>query len=174
MDNPIFSYTILGLWTIFWIYNLYSKIQYRLGKVDYILFPTQNDQYSKMTYLTLGLMVIGFATASVIWFKPSNYHILITFAVGSIVFFNGVFDLPKGKMKITGNQIKMSGLKDKIDKRQLKEISISPERIILTTINDGIQRVGNLDIDKVSAKLICNYISENSNDATFKVVNEVS
>lgn len=172
-DNPIVSYTFLGLWIVFWTYNLYWKIQYRKGLSNYILIPTQNDQYSKTTSIALGLIVSAMCIAGIIWTKTFNHYGFIGIAIGLLVFFNGIFDLPKGVIKIETNELSISGLESKIDMRQLNEIKIYKERIILTYINKEIQRVDNLDIDPDSAKRIDEYISEMKNNIEFKITNNV-
>lgn len=171
IDNPIVSYLFLGLWVVFWTYNLYTKIQYRKGKSGYIRFPTQNDQYSKTTSITLGLIVFALSIAGIVWTKTFNHYGLIGVTIGLLVFFNGIFDLPKGMMKVETNVLSISGLKNKIDIRQLKEINIYKERMLLTNIHDEIQRVDHLAIDPVSSKLIDSYFSKNNID--LKIVNNV-
>lgn len=171
IDNPIVSYIFLGLWIAFWTFNLYTKIHYRKGKADYILFPTQNDQYLKTTSITIGLIVLALSIVAIVWTKTFNHFGIIGVTIGLLVLFNGIFDLPKGMMKVETNELSISGLKNKIDIRQLKEINIYKEQMLLTNIYDEIQRVDNLDIDPVSSKLIDNYISKNNID--LKIVNNV-
>ncbi len=171
IDNPIVSNIFLGLWIVYWIFNLYSKIQYRKGKADYILFPTQNDKYYKTTSITLGIIVFLLSIAGIIWTKSFNNYGLIGITIGLLVFLNGIFDLPKGMLKVKTNEMTITGLKNKIDIRQLKEINIYNERLLLTNIYNEIQRVDNLDIDIDSAKLIDRYISKNNID--LKTINNV-
>lgn len=173
ISNPIVSYIFLGLWIVFWTYNLYVKIQFKNRKSDYILFPTQNDQYSKMTSITLGVAAFTLTIAGIVWTKSFNHFGLIGITIGLLVFFNGIFDLPKGMMKVETNELSISGLKNKIDIRQLKEIKIYKERMILINIYDEIQRVNNLAINPYSAQLIDNYISENKNNIDLKTTNNV-
>jgi len=78
------------------------------------------------------------------------------------VFLNGLFDLPKGMIKVDANELSISGLKNKVDIRQLKEIQIYKEKLLLANIYNEIQRIDNLAIDQDSAKIICRYISENN------------
>lgn len=171
IDNPIVSYIFLGLWISYWTYNLYSKFQYRKGRSDYILFPTQNDQYSKTTSITLGLIIFALSIVAIVWTKSLNHYGIIGLTIGLLVFLNGLFDLPKGMMQVETNELSISGIKNKIDIRQLKEIKIYKERMILTNVYDEIQRVDNLAIDPISSKLIDSYISKNNID--LKIVNNV-
>ncbi len=173
IDNPIVSYLFLGLWVTYWTYNLYSKFQYRKGKADYILFPTQNDQYSKTTSITLGLIIFALSIGAIVWTKSFNQYGIIGITIGLLVFLNGLLDLPKGIMKIETNELSISGLKSKIDTRQLKEINIYKERMLFTNIYDEIQRVDNLAIDPDSAQLIDRYISEKKNNIDLRTINNV-
>ena len=77
MDNPILSYTFTGLFTVSMAYELYSKMQYRKGKANYVLFPTLNDLYSKMTSITIGLMAITASIIAVIWTNTFNHYCII-------------------------------------------------------------------------------------------------
>lgn len=173
IDNLILSYCMFGLWIVYWSYNFYSKIQYRKGKADYILFPTQNDQYYKATSISLGLIVLIITIVASLWTKTFNHNFIIGLVSGLLVFLNGIFDLPKGKMIVQGNSISVSGLQAEIDQRQLKEISISTDRLLLTNVNGEIQRVDNLIIDLKSAELINKYIFDNKNCIDLKVINNV-
>jgi hypothetical protein len=159
INNPFVSYLFLGLWIVYWTYKLYSKFQYRNGNADYILFPTQNDQYFKTTSIILGLFIFTFSIVAIVWTKSFNHYEIIGITIGLLVFLNGLFDLPKGMMKVQANELNISGLKNKIDIRQLREISIYKDRMLFTNIYDEIKRVDNLDIDADAAKLIDRYIT---------------
>lgn len=171
IENPIVSYSFLGLWIVYWIYNLYSKIQYRKGKADYILFPTQNDKYYKTTSITLGIIVVLLSIAGISWIKSFHNYGIIGITIGLLVLVNGLADLPKGMLQVKTNELNISGIKNKIDMRQLKEISIYKERMLLTNYNNETQRVDNLDIDTDAAKRIVSYISECTADV--KTINNV-
>ena len=162
LESPVLSYTFLGLWMAYLIYNLYSKFKYRLGKADYIRFPTQNDLFHKTTSIILGLTIIILSIIAIFWQKPFNYFGIIGITIGFLVFLNGLFDLPKGMIKVDANELSISGLKNKVDIRQLKEIQIYKEKLLLANIYNEIQRIDNLAIDQDSAKIICRYISENN------------
>jgi hypothetical protein len=162
INNPFVSYLFLGLWIVYWTYKLYSKFQYRNGKADYILFPTQNDQYFKTTSIILGLFIFTFSIVASVWTKSFNHYEIIGITIGLLVFLNGLFDLPKGMMKVQANELNISGLKNKIDIRQLREIIIYKDRMLLTNIYNEIQRVDNLDLDADTAKLIDRYITVKS------------
>lgn len=141
INNPIVSYLFLGLWIVLWVYNLYSKFLYRNGKADYILFPTQNDNYFKTTSIILGLLIFTASIVAIVWTKSFNHYEIIGITIGLLVFLNGLLDLPKGMMKVEANELILSGLQNKIDIRLLREISIFKERILLTNLNNETQKL---------------------------------
>jgi hypothetical protein len=173
IDNPIISITFLVLWISYLLYNLYSKFQYRKGKVNYILFPTVNDQYSKLTSIILGLLICVLSITGIFWTDEFKLYGAVGILVGLLMFCNGIFDLPKGILKIEGNEMSIAGADGKIDIRQVKELNIYNDRIIVTNIYNESQRLGNLEIDVVSAQLINNYILNNKKENDLKTINNV-
>lgn len=172
-DNPLVTYLFLAVWVVYLIYSLISKIRYRKGKSKYILFPTLNDQYSKVTSLTLGIICLILSIVAIIWTKSYIHYGITGIAISLLVFLNGVFDLPKGWMQVDQNELSLSGLENIIDVRQLKEINIYKERIILTNVYDEIKRVESLNIDANSARQIENYISKHANNLSIQITNNV-
>lgn len=170
INSPFISFVFLGLWIILWSVNLCSKIQYRKGNAVYMLIPTQNDQYLKTTSITLGIIIFSFSLISIFIFKTFTHYSIIGIVIGILVFLNGVFDLPKGIMKIEGNSIEVSGLSKPVDIRQLKEIKIDSKGIKFTNIYDETQRVNNLVIDIESSKLIEEYINRNNHNLELKII----
>lgn len=173
IDNPIVSIIFLGLWIGYLIYNLYSKFQYRNGNPNYILFPTVNDQYSKITSVILGLIVCVLSVVAIVWTDDFRLYGALGILVGVLVFLNGVLDLPKGMLKIEGNVMNIAGIDGKIDIRQVKELNIYNDRIVVTNIYNKNQRLGNLEIDVVSAQYIDNYILNNKKENDLKIINNV-
>ena|SRR5690606_29265326 len=173
IDNPIVSIIFLGLWIGYLIYNLYSKFQYRNGNANYILFPTVNDQYSKITSVILGLIVCVLSVVAIVWTDDFRLYGALGILVGVLVFLNGVLDLPKGMLKIEGNVMNIAGIDGKIDIRQVKELNIYNDRIVVTNIYNENQRLGNLEIDVVSAQYIDNYILNNKKENDLKIINNV-
>jgi Ca2+/Na+ antiporter len=173
IDNPIVSIIFLGLWIGYLIYNLYSKFQYRKGNANYILFPTVNDQYSKITSVILGLIVCLLSVVAIVWTDDFRLYGALGILVGVLVFFNGIFDLPKGMLKIEGNVMNIAGIDGKIDIRQVKELNIYNDRIVVTNIYNENQRLGNLEIDVISAQYIDNYILNNKKENDLKTINNV-
>lgn len=173
IDNPVVSFVILGIWVVVLVYNLYSKIQYRNGNTNYIHFPTKNDSYSKMTSLTLGIIVLALSVAWFFWIKSINIYGIIGLAIGLLVFLNGLFDLPLGRMQIENNELIISELESKLDIRQIKEIIIKKDQLILLNLYDEKQRINNLEIDDASATQLEDYIIKHTKNSDVKLVIDI-
>ena len=173
IDNPIVPIVFLGHWVGFLIYNLYSKFQYRKGNVNYILFPTANDQYSKITSIILGPIICSLGIAGMIWTEDFSLYGAVGILIGVLIFCNGIFDLPKGMMEIEGYEMNLTGVERKIDICQVEEVRIYKDHIVVTNIYNENQRYGNLEIDAYSAKYIADYISINKKENDLKTINKV-
>lgn len=173
IHNPIISFISLGIGIVVWVYNLYTKIKYRNGNCNYIHFPTKNDSYSKTTSLTLGIIVLALSVALFIWGKSISNYGIIGFTIGLLVFLNGLFDLPQGRMQIENNELKISELESKLDIRQIKEIILRKDQLILLNRYDEKQRINNLEIDAASATQIEDYIIKHTKNSDLKLVIEI-
>jgi len=61
-SNSYIAYFFFAISIVSVLYRFYEKIQYRRGKrPDMIRFPTQNDDYSKMTFVTIGILILAFS-----------------------------------------------------------------------------------------------------------------
>lgn len=173
IDNPILSYIFLSLWTAYWMWNIYLKIQYRKGKESYLLVPTVNDDYSKMTSITLGAILV-FLTSILAFWKPEIFgYNIIMFVVGMILFINGILDLPKGKIEIDGNILSITGLIDKINVEDIQSLEIMTNKIILVNNTSKITRLDNFNIDAKVANTIEKYLATNAINKDFVIKNNV-
>lgn len=173
VDSPVFSYLFLVIWVVYWTYNLYQKVQYRKGTTDYVLFPTQNDEYSKVTSITLGTIILALSTLPFLYEQPLNPYMVIGLAIGLLILLNGIFDLPKGRIQLERSMISISGIENEIDQRELKEIGIYNDHLTLTNINGEVQRVGQLNLDAKAAESIDKYISIHKRNVDLTTVNNV-
>ncbi|QNR85406.1 hypothetical protein H9N25_02675 [Pedobacter riviphilus] len=173
IDYPILSYIFLGLWTAYWTWNIYSKIQYRKGKAQYILIPTINDDYSKMTSIILGFILFSLAIILWLW-KPEIFNLeLILLIVGLLLFINGLLDLPKGKIELQENFLSITGFKGKINVKDIKSLEIMTNKIILVDNTAKTTRFDNFNIDINSAIKIENYFAENCIGREFAIKNNL-
>lgn len=173
LKSPIITIAVFGLAIVYWSYNLYTKLQYRKGNADYMLIPTVNDQYSKITSIVLGLAACALSISAIVWKHEYRIYGSIGIAVGLLILLNGIFDLPKGRLKIDGNILTLTGIDEKVDIRQLSEINIYSNKLVITNMYSESQRLDNLNLDAVSAQRIENYIIDNKKGSTLKVINNV-
>ncbi|CAM4006352.1 hypothetical protein FLBR109950_12760 [Flavobacterium branchiophilum] len=105
--------------------------------------------------------------------KNSHQYAIISFVFGLLLFLNGLFDLPKGKLIICDSTLIISGINEKINLQNLKEINIFKDRILLSDDNDSVKRVDNVALDFVSSKVMEKYILENTQNFDLKVINNL-
>lgn len=172
-NNLIFSTVFLLLWICSLIYNLYLRFQYKKGKADYIHFPTVNDSYTKITSITLGLIFFFLSISLVVWVIDFRFYGEIGLLVSSLIFCEGVFDLPNGKLRIEGFKMSISGINEKIDIRQVKEIIIFKDRIDVMNIYNEKKRLEYLEIDETFAIIISNYLFQKCIEQDLKIINNV-
>ena len=173
IDNPIFTFISIVIWVVVLVYSLYSKIQYRNGSTNCFLFRTKNDSYSTTTSITLGIIILALSVAWFIWVKSINIYGIIGLAIGLLVFLNGLYDLPLGRMQIENNELIISDLESKLDIRQIKEIIIKKDQLILVNHNEEKQRINNLEIDAESASQMKNYIIKHTKNSDLKLLIDI-
>lgn len=173
IDNPIFTFVSIGIWVVVLVYSLYSKIQYRNGSTNSFLFRTKNDSYSTTTSITLGIIILALSVAWFIWVKSINIYGIMGLAIGFMVFLNGLYDLPLGRMQIENNELIISNLESKLDIRQIKEIIIKKDQLILVNHNEEKQQINNLEIDAESATQMKNYITKHTKNSDLKLLIDI-
>jgi len=114
-------------------YGIYIRYYKRTNK-NLMVFPTLNDNSFKMAPISFGLVICIFSVVGYFGFSVTIYKVLVLFAIGTAIFLFGFFELPKGWVSIENNALKIYGIKEGIDTRQLKEITIKNDKIILTNI----------------------------------------
>jgi hypothetical protein len=174
-QNSLIGSIFFVVWIVFWIYNLYTKIQYSKGNPpDILIFSTLNDNYSKMTFMTLGIMASVISIIGYFAFSFIMPYLVVGLTVGIIIFLNGLFDVPKGWITIENNSLKIYGVQEEIDSRQLKEIELKNDQIILTNIYGEHKKSNLLNLTPIIAKNIKHYITERLHNNEVLVVNNVS
>jgi hypothetical protein len=172
-DAPFISYLAIGLCVIAWTYGLLEKYQYRKGKSSYILIPTNRDDYSKLTSCVLGvLIVVGCIVYSVFISKSFNYFMALSIIAGLLIFFNGLFDLPKARVEIKKNQFAILG-KGKLHQADVSEIEITNERLNFKHNSGQNLFVDDLKLDKDSVKKVIQYIKADAANKHIAIHNHV-
>lgn len=171
IQNPLYTFCLLAIYVIYWSYNFYTKLRYRQGKANYLLFPTKNDEYSRMTSITIGSLLLLASLAFLLWKQPASVYAIIGLVIGLLVLLNGLFDVPKGQLSIQHGLIRFSALDRPIDPRSVKEIRISREQIRLTTDQEHTQQINHLLLDSNSIARIRSYLSEKIPHAVWIIAN---
>lgn len=137
IGNIYYTYPWLG-WTLFAIGvgSVVYRNYFMRYRSDTILFPTQNDDAGKMSYLAFGIMVIFFAGVAYFAFNVGIYRMVIGLTIGIGVILFGLFQSPKGWLVVKNNLLEIYGITGTTDIRQLKEIALHNDKIILTNIYD--------------------------------------
>ena len=115
-----------------WSINIYDKLKYRRDKKpNEIRLPTQNDAYSKMTSLSLGIMLI---IGSIVWLllmTDFTFMPILGLLGGGLILINGLIDLPKGLLKIENFNIKLFGIKKGILISEIKLIEMLNDKLTI-------------------------------------------
>jgi|GEM_PF-5705104 len=173
-DAPFVSYLAIGLCIIFWTYGLLEKYQYRKGKSNYILIPTNRDDYFKLTSCVLGvLIVVGCIVYSIFVSRSFNYFMALSIVAGLLVFINGVFDLPRARIEIKKKQFVIFGTKEKLNQSEVSEIEITNERLNFKQHSGKNILVDDLKLDKDSVKEVIQYIKDDVANKHIAIHNQV-
>lgn len=128
--SPYIYFTYCGIGIVFYLYY-YFTIRKRK---DSVIFPTQNDSSSKMGLVAFGIIVIFLSVTSYYGLNNKDIYSIIGFPVGIIMILQGLYEPEKGFIKINKNLIQIIGVANQLDIRQLKEITLKNDKIILTNI----------------------------------------
>jgi hypothetical protein len=168
INYPIMSFFIPVMAVLQGMYIIYQGVQYRAGKAAYLLIPTKN---SKTTSFIFGAVVVV-AAIGCIWTKMPNVYPIIGICFGSLILLTAAFGLSGDKIRIENGKINIQPIIKDIDIRQLKEIEILPDHLLLTIYHER-QRVGNLDIDSKTALMIVDYLNNKIPDSRLAIINSV-
>ncbi len=175
IHNTLLNSIFLLIWVVIGVYNINDKIQYRLGnRPNTIRFPTLNDNFTQTTTVTLGCFMISISIIGNFISHFNILYVIIGLATGIIVFLNGFFYLPNGWLSIENSTIGIYGIKEKIDSRQLKQIELQNNQVILTNIY-GEHKVSTLlNLNPLTAENLRKYIEQKlHNNNSFEVINNV-
>lgn len=171
---PALSYILLCILIIYWAVDLYSNIQYRRGTANYIHFPTMNDAFSKFSLILIGIIILSLNILSIV--RPNRFsdYAIPGIITGFAVLLKGIISLPNGHLKISEGRIAVSHLRKTVEQRDLKEIHISKEQLLLVPIQGEIKRIPNLELDFKSAKLIQDYLLNHQTNPDLAIINRLN
>jgi hypothetical protein len=167
------QWLVIG-WFILAIGRFSYRYYYRkVNKTDIITFKTLNDDYSKMTFITIGILILIFSGIGFFALSMELNYLIIGLAISVITFLLGYFKPPLGWLLIENNALKIYGVQGEIDSRQLKEIILKNDQIILTNIYGEHKNSNLLNLNPIIAENIKSYINEKLNNSEVSVVNDV-
>lgn len=132
MADDIFA--IIGFigWIVLWSFNIHNKLQYRSQAYpNELRIPTKNDTYHKMTSIILGVIILLLA---VLWLIIGDFAIppLLGLPAGLVILINGMIDLPKGRLCIEDNLLKLSTDQQAIPIADIQSISLQSDKLIIS------------------------------------------
>ena len=141
---------------------------------DIIMLPTQNDEASKMSLVAFGLVVLFFSSVGHFAFDMEIYQVAIGLTIGGGLIWFGLHESPKSWLHIKENIIEIQGMADRVDIRQLKEISIYSDRIVLINIYDEQKHGMLLKLTPAKAKDIQKFLHHKIDRRELAITNHVS
>jgi|GEM_PF-4604495 len=164
---------IIGLQLLYYTYRFIIIIRYRLGKSDYAVFSSQNDLSKKMGFLSLGIVLLFVSLSSLFWREKFDNYTGIGLSLGFLFLFKGIFEIGSGIIQFKESTLNISGIKEPIDEKTLKELVINEEQIKLFEINNQRQIVQDLRIEPKEAGLIEKYFNTHIKQPGFIIINQV-
>jgi hypothetical protein len=175
-----FVYTNTWIAIIFsalWIGRILYKAYFVVGvrnRSDIILFPTQNDEYSKMTPITFGIIILIISIIGYFAFGENIYYSIIGTTIGAAVFLFGFFRSPNGWILIKNNSLELYGIQGETDTRQLREITLKNDKITLTNIYGENKNSNLLNLNQSNARDIKRFLEEKLNKSEILIVDGVT
>ena len=139
-----------------------------------MIFPTQNDNSSKMGLIAFGIIVIFLSVTSYYGYNNKDIYSIIGFPVGIIMILLGFYEPEKGFITINKNLLKIIGVTNEFDIRQLKEITLKNDKIILTNIYDENAISHHLKLNVKSSEKIIAFLEKQLNPNDINLINQVS
>ena len=151
------------------IYTRYRKIT----NADIILFPTLNDESARTGFITFGILILIFAALVYFVFNIKLLLAGIGIVAGTAFILFGRFDLPKGWLSVENNNLKLYGVSENIDTRQLKEIMLKNDEIRLTNIYGENKYSRLLKLTPVISERIKLFLEEKLHNGEITVIDNV-
>ena len=139
---------------------LYWYYVRKTNKKDMVTYPTQSEEFSKMTYFSFGILLGVFGTVYYIAYDLRLLYLNILYALAAILLVLGSFKPPAGWLSISDNSVKLYGVSGQIDARLIKEIILKNDKIILIDIFDEIKSNTLLKLDVKTAGDIITFVNE--------------
>jgi len=153
--------------------TIYKSYFLRL-RTDTIMFPTVNDNSSKMIYVTIGVILLFFSLVGYLGINMNIYKLLIGISLALVVSLFGFFESPKGWLTIQNSILKIYGVAGVTDIRQLKEIILANDRITLVNIYGEHKNSTLLKLNPAASGTIKNFIETKLDKSEIQVIDNVT
>ena len=157
--------------------NIASFFYYRFfrkGKASVFNFPTQNDSSSQMFPISLGVLLVFGSVIGFFALDLNLYGCHIVAINGVISCFIGFNGKPDGWISIEDTTMRIWGINEPFDIRQLKEIDLRNDKITLTNIYGESKYSFGLNLDHEYAEKLKQFLEEKLNKVNVFVVSSVT
>jgi hypothetical protein len=126
-----------------------------------------------MTYVTVGILTTIFSSIGYFVFSIKIYYSIIGWVIGVVAFLIGYIKSPLGWILIENHVLKINGLEDTIDTRQLKEIILKNDSITFVNIYSEDCKSSLLKLDPTDAERIKNFLGQKLQKNEVSVIDHV-
>lgn len=172
-DNLYVYIAFFSVLLVYLTFILLRQLRYKMGKADYIRFPSINDEFNNTTEVIFGAgLLVG--TGITLYIHGSlNMAFVLAFLVGALTITTGLMNEPMGYLRLKAKKLKIYGCIAKIDQNKLKSIKIYREKIVLELTHAEDKMINNLNIDQKAADLIGRYVNLNKENKNITVSVEI-
>ncbi len=132
--------------------------RFRLKKHE-IRYPTINDISFKYSKRGFGLITLALSVLCWLWIEAFQEMAPIGIAAGVLIIIASMFDLPGGTMRFKSDNIKLSGIPEKIGKDSIKMIEIEESQIVLIDSSSKVLKQERLKLDPIAALAIEQFLT---------------
>lgn len=165
VNEPLLTTFFMGLWIGFLMFNIMTLVKYRIGKADFILLPTNQDQFAKTNALVLGFFVIAISIISNIWFPLFDDFLSIGLGIGSLMVIGSLIAVPLGIFKAANDKLELYGQKDGINIDQVKEIHLFNDQLTVVPFFGARVHILDLQLTYGYAERVEKYLSKSDKAA---------
>ncbi|RZJ79882.1 MAG: hypothetical protein EOO47_09405 [Flavobacterium sp.] len=155
------------------LYSIFTTYRYRIGKLNYIVFKTYNDDYAgfEALFFSLTLLIGGglmsyFDYIETVWFS-------MAFLVAMLLFVNSRYSMPSGFLKFKKGLLKLYGVNKVMEIENIKSIDIYNNRIVIKSMDEKVWLSSNLKIEESKAEEIICSLTDKLAGYPIKITNQV-
>jgi len=154
---------------IFFYFRFFFK-----SPTSMLLFPTKNDSSSQMLPISLGVLLVFVSVAGFFALGLTIYICIALAIIGTALCFVGLKGNLGGWVSIDGFALKIYGINEQFDTRQLKEIDLRNDKITLTNIYGESKYSFGLNLDHEYAEKLKQFLEEKLQKVNVLVISSVT